>query len=286
MKLTVLIIMINIFISVFLYGQNATKDDIRVTSTFGEFRGDHFHNGVDFGGSDKEITPAKDGEIVFYFDQATDPTKQVFGVGSLMVIDHEDYIRSYYYHIKPNSIKTNFAKVTERDVVALTGNSGRSGGGHLHLTIENMRDGIVIDPLDYLGINKNSQQSPLIAGIYLRTETSLIQIKDRMPLRYSGNTKLFVKAYDLLGSIPMGLKRVKIYINDEVSRDYDFTYFTKKNNTYYINPDYAFEDVYGVDPHYYRGGEFYPQRKLYTFKAEITDYDDKTVVLERSVLFR
>ena len=75
MKLTVLIIIINIFISVFLYGQNATKDDIRVTSTFGEFRGDHFHNGVDFGGSDKEITPAKDGEIVFYFDQATDPTK-------------------------------------------------------------------------------------------------------------------------------------------------------------------------------------------------------------------
>ena len=107
-----------------------------------------------------------------------------------------------------------------------------------------------------------------------------------MNMRYNGEIKLFVKAYDLLGGIPMGLKNVKIYINDELSRDYSFTYFIKRDNIYYIAPNYTFEEVYGVDAHYYRGGTFNPKPGLYNFKAEITDFDDETVVLERSVIFR
>ena len=74
-------------------------------------------------------------------------------------------------------------------------------------------------------------------------------------------------------------------MNDDLLRDYDFTYFIKQNNVYYISPDYRFEDVYGVDSHYYRGGSFIPKRGKYIFKAEVTDFDDKSVVLTRSVNF-
>lgn len=282
----ILVFLILFSVNIISYSQNVMTDNVRVTSTFGEFRGDHFHNGVDFGGYKKDIYPIKNGEISFYFDQDENPTRQIFGVGSVMFIEHEDDLRSYYYHIDPGSIEKQFAKVTEKDVVALTGNSGRSAGGHLHLTIEDKKEGIVVDPLNYLNLDKNSEQKPLIAGIYLRTENNLIQIRNRMSMRYNGEIKLFVKAYDLLGGIPMGLKNVKIYINDELSRAYDFTYFIKRNNTYYIAPEYRFEEVYGVDPHYYRGGIFTPKPGLYNFKAEIIDFDDKIVVLERSVIFR
>ena len=229
------------------------ENKIRITSTFGEFRTDHFHNGVDFGGNRMPIYPIADGEIVHYSDFDEDPTRPVYGVGNTLIVEHSEGIRSYYYHIDNGSIEKNYAKVTENDILALT--------------------------------NKGSEQSPLIHGIYLRTENRLIQIKDNMSIRYNDEIKLFVKAYDLLGSIPMGLKRVKIYMNDDLLRDYDFTYFIKQNNVYYISPDYRFEDVYGVDSHYYRGGSFIPKRGKYIFKAEVTDFDDKSVVLTRSVNF-
>ena len=245
------------------------ENKIRITSTFGEFRTDHFHNGVDFGGNRMPIYPIADGEIVHYSDFDEDPTRPVYGVGNTLIVEHSEGIRSYYYHIDNGSIEKNYAKVTENDILALT----------------DMRKGLVIDPLAYLDMNKGSEQSPLIHGIYLRTENRLIQIKDNMSIRYNDEIKLFVKAYDLLGSIPMGLKRVKIYMNDDLLRDYDFTYFIKQNNVYYISPDYRFEDVYGVDSHYYRGGSFIPKRGKYIFKAEVTDFDDKSVVLTRSVNF-
>ena len=232
-----------------------------------------------------EIYPVKDGEIVYYVDEDEDPTRPLYGVGNVLMIEHPDNLRSYYYHIEPGTIEKSYAKVTEKDVVALTGNSGRSGGAHLHLTIENMKEGLVVDPLEYLNIDKGSTQAPLIHGIYLRTENRLIQIKDKMPMSYNGEIKLFVKAYDLLGGIPMGLKRVKIFMNDDLVRDYDFTYFIKRDNVYYISPNYTFEEVYGVDSHFYRGGVFVPKRGKYTFKAEVTDFDNKSVVLTRTVNF-
>ena len=279
-------ILILFIISSLLFARVPIDDNrIRITSTFGEFRTDHFHNGVDFGGNRMEIYPVKDGEIVYYLDEDEDPTRPLYGVGNVVMIEHPDTLRSYYYHIEPGTIEKSYAKVTEKDVIALTGNSGRSGGAHLHLTIENMKEGLVVDPLEYLNIDKGSSQPPLIHGIYLRTENRLIQIKDKMPMSYNGEIKLFVKAYDLLGSIPMGLKRVKIYMNDELVRDYDFTYFIKRDNVYYIAPNYTFEEVYGVDSHFYRGGVFTPKRGKYTFKAEVTDFDNKTVVLTRTVNF-
>ena len=74
-------------------------------------------------------------------------------------------------------------------------------------------------------------------------------------------------------------------MNDELVRDYDFTYFIKRDNVYYISPKYTFEEVYGVDSHFYRGGVFIPKRGKYTFKAEVTDFDNKSVVLTRTVNF-
>ena len=139
----------------------------------------------------------------------------------------------------------------------------------MHLTVKNVKEGLVVDPLEHLKISKGSEQSPLIHGIYLRTENRLIQIKDKMPMRYNGELRLLVKAYDLLGSIPMGLKRVKIFMNEELIRDYDFTYFIKRDNIYYIAPNYRFEEVYGVDSHFYRGGSFTPKEENILLKQKL-----------------
>lgn len=286
MKRVIKIIFFLAFIVSTAYALRSPIDErfIRITSTFGEFRPGHFHNGVDIGGNKMPIYPIYDGEIVFYFDETEDPTRTVYGSGNLLVIEHENDLRSYYYHIYEGSIVKDVKNVKEASPMALTGNSGRSGGPHLHITIENMLENKVVNPLDYIK-TFSDKKPPVIFGIYFRTEKSLIQIRDRMDMRYSGQIKLFVKAYDLVGGITTGLKRVRIFMNGTLMRDYDFNALIKKNNVYHIEPDYKFEDVFGVDPHFYRGGVFTPTRGKYIFTAEITDFGGNMTTLSRTVNF-
>ena len=133
MTKNILIISILLFIlSSILFGRVPIDENkIRITSTFGEFRTDHFHNGVDFGGSKMEIYPMADGEIVHYFDIAEDPTRQLYGVGNTIILEHPNGIRSYYYHIEDGTIEKSFAKVTERDIIAFATKSLSSSSTRL-----------------------------------------------------------------------------------------------------------------------------------------------------------
>ncbi len=259
-------------------------DNARVTSSFGEFRTDHFHNGIDIGGNLLSIYPIDNGEIIYYYDETDDPTRMMLGVGNVVIMEHENQMRSYYYHAERDSVNKEIKYATTNDVIALTGNSGRSGGAHLHLTIEDMSENKVIDPL-FVVPDYKDDRPPMIWGIYLRTENSLIHIREGMELRYNGEVKIFVKANDFIGSIPLGIKNIKIYMNDDLMREYNFEELFVRNNTYYVKPDYKFEDVYGVDPHFYRGGTFTPRRGKYKFTTVVTDFGDNTVDLTRNVYF-
>jgi len=56
-----------------------------ITGTFGEDRGDHFHNGIDIGGGSQDVHPVLPGELVFRFDDASDYSSLPRGVGSFVV---------------------------------------------------------------------------------------------------------------------------------------------------------------------------------------------------------
>jgi murein DD-endopeptidase MepM/ murein hydrolase activator NlpD len=67
--------------------------------------------------------------------------------GSLVAIDHGNGYVSYYGH--NSKILVNIGDTVRRgDVIALSGNSGRSSAPHLHYEIR--KDGIAIDPKDFL----------------------------------------------------------------------------------------------------------------------------------------
>ena len=123
MTKNILIISFLLFIlSSILFGRVPIDENkIRITSTFGEFRTDHFHNGVDFGGSKIEIYPMADGEIVHYFDIAEDPTRQLYGVGNTIILEHPNGIRSYYYHIEDGTIEKSFAKADGKRYYSFNG---------------------------------------------------------------------------------------------------------------------------------------------------------------------
>ena len=126
---------------------------------------------------------------------------------------------------------------------------------------------------------------PLINGIYLRTENRLIQINEKIPMSYNGEIKLFFKAYDLLDRIPIRLKKVKIFINDDLVRDYDFRYLIKRDNVYYIDLIILLKKCIEYILIFTKTEYLHQKWKNTQFKTEVTDFDNKTVIVTRAVNF-
>jgi murein DD-endopeptidase MepM/ murein hydrolase activator NlpD len=105
----------------------------RLTSSFGMRRSPfnhryvEFHSGVDVScprGS--EVLAARDGRVVF--------TGYEGGYGNLVVLEHECGYRSYYGHLSRPLVKPG-ETVKRGAAIALSGNTGRTTGPHLHFEV-------------------------------------------------------------------------------------------------------------------------------------------------------
>ena len=79
----------------------------KITATFGESRSDHFHSGIDIGGGEQIVYPIGPGEVVFRFDEQTSYSSVPLGLGSYLVLNHTEGLRSIYAHLKNQSIDFN-----------------------------------------------------------------------------------------------------------------------------------------------------------------------------------
>jgi len=118
----------------------------KATSGFGTRRNPfnsrrmEFHKGVDLGcHSGTKIHSARSGEVVFAgYDE---------GYGNLVIVEHEFGYRSYYGHLSRCLVQRG-QMVKPGDIIALSGNTGRSTGPHLHFEIR--KNGRAINPLTFL----------------------------------------------------------------------------------------------------------------------------------------
>lgn len=106
--------------------------NMKITSEFGyranPFTGlSEFHPGIDL--------HARTGTNIYSpYDGVINNIGYSEFYGNYLVIEHIDGYSSYFYHL--DSIKVNVGKVVKQgDLVALTGNSGKSTGPHLHFEI-------------------------------------------------------------------------------------------------------------------------------------------------------
>ncbi len=119
-----------------------------ITSDFGLRRHpiskqEHFHNGIDIGVPiGTPVTPVQSGQVVFSGEKG--------GFGQVVEIDHNNGTRSVYGHLSDLMVKTG-DRIEPHDVIALSGDTGRSTGPHLHLEIQ--RGGRTIDPLTVISRN-------------------------------------------------------------------------------------------------------------------------------------
>lgn len=119
-----------------------------ITSRFG-VRFDPFsgrqamHTGVDFNGRPGTEVIAVASGLVVYSDDKT-------GYGKVVDIKHGNGYVTRYGHNMKNLVSVGDT-VTKGQTIALLGSTGRSTGPHVHFEV--IKDGQVIDPINYLSAN-------------------------------------------------------------------------------------------------------------------------------------
>jgi hypothetical protein len=166
---------------------------IELSGNFMEPRNDHFHSGIDIRTEGQEGLPVKAVADGWVSRVKISP----WGYGKAVYIDHPDGHTSVYGHLQ--QLKGPVAKacldaqyraqefsidhvpdkgaipVKQGEVIALSGNTGGSGGPHLHFELRRTSDQHALDP-EALGIEVPDQVKPEMIGVrmYPLTDTSRI----------------------------------------------------------------------------------------------------------------
>ncbi len=105
-------------------------------------KGKEPHDGVDLAApAGQSVKVAAPGTVLFAGEQK--------GYGLIVIVEHDGGLITLYAHNRDLRVKTG-QKVRDGQVVATVGDSGRTSGPHLHFEVR--KDGVPVDPLDYLGV--------------------------------------------------------------------------------------------------------------------------------------
>ncbi|WP_104722153.1 peptidoglycan metallopeptidase Pgp3 [Helicobacter mesocricetorum] len=117
----------------------------KITSAYGNarvFNGEvsSYHSGTDFRAAvGTPIYASNSGKVVL--------AKERFLAGGSVIIDHGEGVFSMYYHCNVLKVKVG-DRVNKGDLIALSGDSGRVSGPHLHFGF--LVQGVQVDPLDFI----------------------------------------------------------------------------------------------------------------------------------------
>ncbi len=172
--------------------KNYPKTDFRLpldlppslAGSFGEIRGGHFHSGLDFRTNQREGYPVyavADGYV-------SRLRVQIGGFGNAVYITHPNGYTSVYAHLqrfndritqiirdyqyRKESFDVDFPllpveiSVKKGEIIAWSGNTGSSGGPHLHFEIRDSETEETVNP-QLFGINVPDRIKPVISALYM-----------------------------------------------------------------------------------------------------------------------
>lgn len=244
-----------------------------LSATFGELRNNHFHSGIDFKTQQKEGLNVLATESGF----VSRIKISIFGYGKAIYITHpngytsvyghiqkfapkiEEYIKKKQYEKKSYEIelfpKASELPVTQAELIAFSGNSGSSGGPHLHFEYRDTKTEFTINPF-YFGLDKKvaDTKAPIINQLVaypqndnssvnrsqLSVEIPLIPQKDgsyiASPVTAKNSIGFGINAYDIANASynQNGLYQVQSFLNGEKVFEYTFDQFSF-DETRYIN---------------------------------------------------
>ncbi|OZV69909.1 M23 family metallopeptidase [Winogradskyella aurantia] len=258
-------------ISVSVYAQTEYPQDyfrspldipIVLSGTFGELRSSHFHSGLDI------KTKQQEGLRVYAAGEGYVSRIKIshFGYGKALYITHPNGYTTVYGHLQKLSErleryikncqydKESFEvevfptpdelPIEKSEIVAYSGNTGGSGGPHLHFEVRDNAER-PLNPMLF-GITAKDSKAPLVLGVYAypKDDKAVINGKnERVPLRlipkadgsYSvenitayGRIGFGIVSYDRQDYAPNknGVSNIQTFFNGIKSLEIDFKRFS------------------------------------------------------------
>lgn len=281
-----------------------------LSASMGELRPNHFHSGIDV------KTDQRTGLVVYAAASGYVYRIKVspYGYGHVVFIQHPNGLRTCYAHleafsgaIKEYVLNAQYAQssfevelfpdstalpITKGQRIGLSGNSGSSGGPHLHFEVRT-KDDIALNPLKAGFTEIQDKLKPYfkqIAVVPLSIETRIEGASDRKVLEVIAPTTNFQAAHSgqFKLSKPItayGSFGIEINVNDamnETSNRYGITcieMMVDSQEVFYHNVEtFKFEETRYINVHmnyeaYYRTGKKFERcyladgNKLNTYKA-------------------
>lgn len=246
---------------------------MKLSGTFGELRSNHFHSGIDI------KTGEREGLKVFAIEKGyvSRIKIQSGGYGRALYITHPNGFVSVYGHLsKYNTIieeyviksqykrqsyeldlypETSQFPVEQGEIIALSGNTGRSGGPHLHFEIRSAADQKPINPLLF-NYSVADNVSPVINVIkiypegpgstvegsfkpkdfFTRNKGRYYALNNKDTINASGTILFGVNTYDPFngGNNKNGVYSIQLFVDDQEIYGHQLTTFSF-DETRYIN---------------------------------------------------
>ncbi len=205
---------------------------IYLAGDFGELRADHFHAGIDIkteGVIGQKVFAAGKGYISrikiqsggyghsLYINHPNGYTT-VYGHLSAYIPEIEKFIKDIQYQRKSFEVDVYLPPdkfpVSRHQLVAYSGNTGFSGGPHLHFEIRTTKDQVPVNVLKFGSdiFNIKDKIKPVIyrVGIYPLDNKSFVDYKNQkdieIPFGNNGNYKLNGKPVNVSGNIGFGVE--------------------------------------------------------------------------------
>ena len=253
-----------------------------LSAGFGELRNNHFHSGIDFKTQqvvNKPVFAIADGYIsrisvsaggyglALYLDHPEMGHTSVYGHLNSFSKHIADYVEEKQYqnesfrvnlYLEPHEIL-----VAKGEHIALSGNTGSSGGPHLHFEVRDKETQAPLDPLQYVAQKVVDTQSPNLGGIAFYpingqgvingsispTRLTIYKSKEGnlLPLQKAiaawGKIGVGVKAYDKMNGQNniYGVKHIRLFVDDSLTFSSTINEF-RFDETRMLNSFIDFED--------------------------------------------
>ncbi len=229
-----------------------------LSANFGELRENHFHSGVDFktqGVVGHAVRSVADGCV-------SRIGVRKYGYGKAVYIDHPDGHTSVYAHLDRLSprlervlrdsqyraesyqVDLYFADgqlpVQQGELIAYSGNTGGSGGPHLHFEIRDTESEDILDPLWWFASRISDREAPRILALafYQEDGKRIIPVKDNRlqeePPAFWGKLGLGLKAYDYMSGTRnlYGVQLIRLFLDDKEIFRQDISRFSFADSRY------------------------------------------------------
>ncbi len=230
------------------YFRSPVDIPLTVSGSFGELRPNHFHSGLDFRTGKTQGLPiyaVADG----YISRIKISTS---GYGKVIYIDHPNGFTTVYGHLQRCSpaiqkivLKEHYEKenyeieiypkpneipVKKGEIIAYSGNTGNSGGPHLHFEYRDTKTERVINPL-FFGLDKELQdtKAPLVNGLMVYPIGDSTQV--------NGSTKPFL--------VNLSLQTDGTYLADKIQASGKIAFSINTHDT--SNFSYNKNGIYKLD---------------------------------------